>query len=90
MYNNDNDCVEVINNNKHVPWVFNGDIICLHRKITFTKTTKTLVPEEVKNIIQIYFPKANFFVKATIPCVICRSRRFRVKCNMTRLGLAKL
>jgi len=92
IYKNDSyDCLQIINNTEHMPWVFNGDIICTHGNMTIAKTTKTLVPEKVKNIFQIYFPKAKFFVKATTPCHICRYMHVRVTvCKIIRITLAKI
>eukprot|EP00102_Acyrthosiphon_pisum_P021261 XP_016658471.1 PREDICTED: ubiquitin carboxyl-terminal hydrolase 48-like isoform X1 [Acyrthosiphon pisum] len=92
IYQNDGyDCLKIINNTEHVPWVFNGDIICIHGNMTIEKNTKTLVPEKVKNMFQTYFPKASLFVKGAIQCHMCRCVRIRVIiCKLTRINLAKI
>ncbi|XP_022171451.1 ubiquitin carboxyl-terminal hydrolase 48-like [Myzus persicae] len=92
IYKNDGyGCFEIMNNTERVPWLFNGDIICIHGNMTIVKNTRTLVPEKVKNIFQTYFPKASFFVKATTPCHMCKCLHIRVMmCRLTRLSLAKI
>jgi len=92
IYKNDgDDCFQVINNTEQKPWVFNGDIICIHGYMTIVKNTKILVPEKVKNIFQTYFPKASLFIKATTPCYMCRCMHIRIMiCKLTRLSLAKI
>uniref|UniRef100_A0A2H8TGV1 Ubiquitin carboxyl-terminal hydrolase 48 n=1 Tax=Melanaphis sacchari TaxID=742174 RepID=A0A2H8TGV1_9HEMI len=78
-------------NNSYMPWKFNDDIICEHGNLTIEKYSKTLVPKEVMDIFQTYFPNASLFVKTTTSCRVCRNEHIRaLLCKYTRLTLAKL
>jgi len=69
LENNCYACLQHMNNTEHIrPWRFNSDIICKHGNMTIEKHSKKLVPKEVIDIFQTYFPKLSLFEKTTLPC----------------------
>lgn len=62
-----------IEDTKEVRWTLNKDITCPHGNLCIAKEIMILVPEEVKNIFQTYFPNVKFFAKTTKPCSLCKA-----------------
>ncbi|CAH1732352.1 unnamed protein product [Aphis gossypii] len=81
-----------MNNTEHIrPWRFNSDIICKHGNMTIEKDSKKLVPKEVIDIFQTYFPKVSWFDKSTLPCNMCKNIEFQVRMyKCIRILLAKI
>jgi len=62
-----------IENTENVQWTLNEDITCPHGNLCIAKETMILVPKEMKDILQLYFPKVELFAKNTKPCSLCEA-----------------
>ncbi|CAI6370726.1 unnamed protein product [Macrosiphum euphorbiae] len=62
-----------IENTENVPWTLNEDITRPHGILCIAEETMILVPQEVKTIFQLYFPKVELFAKNTKQCRRCKA-----------------
>lgn len=69
----DLDNIYIDDTEPYKPCTLNDEITCPHGNLCIAKEMMILIPEKIKKMLAVYFPKDKFFDKNTKPCILCET-----------------